>query len=265
MAELSELEQAERQLAQANATLEREEVALGTEKGRVQKARDDLAALDAKLLGLDPGDVKQLSKLDGERTGLRVALEVLERARLPRAQAAVDEALAAVEAARAARDAAEEEQLRGELYDVAAALAAAAGAFVAKLQELVADYAARGWELGQRRVAYRDPGWGRVAGYLRGNDLPEALREVGRIPAVREASLTDEDRRIRAEAAEEELARVRAANAARVAKLLEQRAADEETAARRRGGAGQAEPLSPPPPAGPTRETTWPDRAGTKE
>ena len=63
-------------------------------------------ALEAQILAEDPADTRTLLDLDGQRTGVRVATEVIERARVAKAAQAVIEAHASVESAKCGLEAA---------------------------------------------------------------------------------------------------------------------------------------------------------------
>ncbi len=141
---MRELERAERALAQVNAALEKAQAGLKGELAQVQRAKDDLEALDAKILALAPDATKELLRLDGQRGGVRMALEVLERARLPKAEAAAAEAQVAAEAARREYDAAEKAarfaRLTAERARLEADLVARVRAFRAEVEPLLAAH-----------------------------------------------------------------------------------------------------------------------------
>jgi hypothetical protein len=142
---MTDLEKREQERVAAEAALAKAQRALDGEQSRVEKAKDDLAGVDARLGAADPGDHKQLLKLDGERTGIRIALEVLERSRLPRAEAALAEAEAAAATARRARDAVEKatrfERLKAECARLAAALTHRVQVFKSEVDPLLRELA----------------------------------------------------------------------------------------------------------------------------
>lgn len=95
-----ELEKAEQALATAEAAVTRAREARDAEARRIEQAQEDLRVNDERILASDPTDFKALAKLQAERGGLRIGIEVLQRARLPKVEAALVEAEAARDAAR---------------------------------------------------------------------------------------------------------------------------------------------------------------------
>jgi hypothetical protein len=185
------LEAAKRAHDEADAA--RARVLAGREKEleRLAAAQKDVEELNAEVLATDPGDVKRLSKLGGERIAKMAVAEILEKTRLPTAEAAVEKAGADAEAADREVALAEAAHADARLRaDAASATTFVLSSWAEIRQRLLqhdalyieARRAALAVGAGEPLATY----WSGVAGGLRGDSyrgsapLQVLLREVGR-------------------------------------------------------------------------------------
>lgn len=165
----------------AEAALVRASEVRAAVQRRIDEGRLDLAALDARILELVPDDVKPLMKLDGERTGVRVGLEILERKSLPEAEAGVVEALAAVDAAEKGRDAAVAEVGYQKFVGVEGQIVELVSKTEGEVRQLLLQ--AQGTASSIRGLGYEEPRsyFLRAAGYVQaGGSRADLWREIGR-------------------------------------------------------------------------------------
>ncbi len=213
----AQLARAARALEDAKLAATRAEKARQSDARSAEETQRAIAEVDAKILATAFTETRALARLDGERGGLRVALEVLTRARVPKSEAAAAEAERALAEAQREHDEAERvaelERRRAERAQIEAALTERVRAFRIEVEPLVRELG-EAWQTGGRLARALGEGWP-DSPWPSADDAPETLfaalgRAITPPPPPREPTreeLTRENERLNERARED--ARIR--------------------------------------------------------